>query len=187
MTLGQSGKTWRYLEQQEVGLSHLNCTSSSRRSNGRNDGHRTADLLKVGAFGGMGIALGGVAATSGSLVRGASAQDAEPKLGGTIAMSLADDDVQNFDPIIPSDNMSIWTMLLIYDQLIRVGADGNSLEPGLAGILDVSDDGLIYTFHPARMRISTTGPPAPRRTLSTGSTAWSQMTTSGWAFLYSAG
>ncbi|MER3486522.1 MAG: ABC transporter substrate-binding protein, partial [Chloroflexota bacterium] len=53
---------------------------------------------------------------------------------------------QNFDPPVPIDNMSIWTMLLIYDQLIRVGPDGQSLEPGLAKSWQVSQDGLTYTF-----------------------------------------
>lgn len=103
-------------------------------------------LLKAGALGGAGLALGGLAVNRGPLVRGAAAQDAEPKMGGSIAMSLADDDVQNFDPIIPTDNMSIWTMLLIYDTLIRVGPDGNSLEPGLATAWQKSEDGLTYTF-----------------------------------------
>lgn len=102
-------------------------------------------LLKMGAFSGAGIALGGVAANSGPLLRSAAAQDT-PKSGGSIRMSLADDDAQNFDPIIPTDNMSIWTMLLFYDTLIRVGPDGNSLEPGLAESWTHSDDGLTYTF-----------------------------------------
>lgn len=75
------------------------------------------------------------------------AQEGEPKYGGSVAMSLADDDVTTFDPIIPFDNMAIWTMLLIYDQVIRVGPDGLSLEPGLAETWDVSDDGLTYTFN----------------------------------------
>jgi peptide/nickel transport system substrate-binding protein len=35
----------------------------------------------------------------------------------------------------------------IYDQLIRVSADGISLEPALAESWDISDDGLTYTFH----------------------------------------
>jgi peptide/nickel transport system substrate-binding protein len=67
-------------------------------------------------------------------------------LGGSLAMSLADSDVQNFDPIVPTDNMSIWTMLLIYEQLIRVSPDGASLEPGLAESWERSEDGLTYTF-----------------------------------------
>ena len=79
--------------------------------------------------------------------RHVAAQDEEPKYGGSISMSLADDDVSTFDPIIPFDNMAIWTMLLIYDQVIRVGPDGLSLEPGLAETWEVSDDGLTYTFN----------------------------------------
>src|SRR5215213_9126816 len=103
-------------------------------------------FLQMGAAGGAGIALGGLATNVPMFAGSAAAQDATPKPGGSITMSLADDDVQNFDPIIPTDNMSIWTMLLIYDQLIRVGADGTSLEPGLASSWTKSDDGLIYTF-----------------------------------------
>jgi peptide/nickel transport system substrate-binding protein len=70
----------------------------------------------------------------------------QPKRGGKITMSLADGDVTNFDPIIPVDNMSIWTMLLIYDQLVRNAADGQSLEPGLAERWEISENGLNYTF-----------------------------------------
>lgn len=102
-------------------------------------------LLKAGMFAGAGIALAGALGNAGPFVQSALAQDA-PKPGGSIRMSLADDDVQNFDPIIPTDNMSIWTMLLIYDTLIRVGPDGNSLEPGLATSWTNSEDGLTYTF-----------------------------------------
>ena len=71
----------------------------------------------------------------------------QPVLGGKLSMSLSDQDVGNFDPIIPGDNMSIWTMLLIYDQTIRVAPDGQSIEPGLAEKWDISADGLTYTFH----------------------------------------
>ncbi|MBA3451251.1 MAG: ABC transporter substrate-binding protein, partial [Chloroflexia bacterium] len=73
-------------------------------------------------------------------------QDATPRSGGTLAMSLADSDVTSFDPPAPPDNMSIWTMLLFYEQLIRVAPDGVSLEPGLAESWEVSDDGKTYTF-----------------------------------------
>ncbi|MDF3043367.1 MAG: extracellular solute-binding protein family 5 [Thermomicrobiales bacterium] len=92
------------------------------------------------------LAIGGRAALS-SPARHVAAQDGEPKDGGAVTMSLADHDVENFDPIIPFDNMAIWTMLLIYDQVIRVGPDGLSLEPGLAETWEVSDDGLTYTFN----------------------------------------
>lgn len=102
-------------------------------------------MLKTAGLGASALAIGGGAALN-SPTRHALAQDEEPKYGGAVAMSLADDDVSTFDPIIPFDNMAIWTMLLIYDQVIRVGPDGLSLEPGLAESWEVSDDGLTYTF-----------------------------------------
>jgi peptide/nickel transport system substrate-binding protein len=98
---------------------------------------------------GAGAALAGAAVANGGHARVARAAQAEgtPIMGGTLTMSLADADVQSFDPIVPTDNMSIWTMLLIYDQLIRVAADGTSLEPGLAEKWERSQDNLTYTFH----------------------------------------
>jgi peptide/nickel transport system substrate-binding protein len=77
----------------------------------------------------------------------ASGAAGQPVLGGKISMSLADADVLTFDPIASSDNMSIWTDLLIYDQLMRVSADGMALEPGLAEKWEASTDGLTYTFN----------------------------------------
>lgn len=106
-------------------------------------------LLRIGAYGGAGLALGlgaGRRLPVSAAPRRRQDEDGEPKAGGTIAMSLADQDVTSFDPPVPPDNMSIWTMLLFYEQLIRVAPDGLSLEPGLAESWEVSDDGLTYTF-----------------------------------------
>ncbi len=93
---------------------------------------------------------GGGGSSSGSTAASgtqASGGGGTPKSGGKLSMSLSDHDVENFDPIIPTDNMSIWTMLLIYDQLVRVGSDGTSLEPGLAEKWDASSDNLTFTFN----------------------------------------
>src|SRR5215203_7374379 len=66
--------------------------------------------------------------------------------GGTFRFGRAEDsDV--LDPVITALNSSIWYFMSIYDQLIRVAADGISLEPSLAESWEVSDDGLTYTFH----------------------------------------
>lgn len=51
------------------------------------------------------------------------------------------------DPITPSDNITIYTILNVFEQLVRVNADGSGLEPGLAASWDISTDGLTYTFH----------------------------------------
>jgi peptide/nickel transport system substrate-binding protein len=53
----------------------------------------------------------------------------------------------NLDPVTTGLNTSIWFFMSIYDQLIRVGADGISLAPSLAENWEISDDGLTYTFH----------------------------------------
>ncbi|HEU5434522.1 MAG TPA: ABC transporter substrate-binding protein [Thermomicrobiales bacterium] len=103
-------------------------------------------LLQLGVIGG-GLALAGRVGRSPLAASLAAAQDEQPKDGGTITMSLADQDVTSFDPPMPPDNMSIWTMLLFYDQLIRPAPDGKSLEPALAESWDVSEDGKTYTFH----------------------------------------
>ncbi len=105
-------------------------------------------LLQIGAFGGGGLAIGWGGGRRLPVTSAAPAsQDATPKAGGTLTMSLADQNPTSFDPPVPPDNSSIWTMLLFYDQLIRVAPDGLSLEPGLAESWEVSDDGMTYTFH----------------------------------------
>lgn len=70
-----------------------------------------------------------------------------PKAGGTVRMSLADSDVTSFDPIVPFDNMSIWTMVHMYDQLVIPGKDGATVEPGAADSWKVSPDGKTWVLH----------------------------------------
>jgi peptide/nickel transport system substrate-binding protein len=73
-------------------------------------------------------------------------------LGGLDAAAAADlrvaiqQDATTLDPIQSSDNPSIWTELLIFDQLVRPSADGTELTPALAEKWAVSADGLEYRF-----------------------------------------
>ena len=53
----------------------------------------------------------------------------------------------NFDPAYIAENLDIWNITNIYDQLVRVSADAKVLEPALATSWDISEDGLTYTFH----------------------------------------
>jgi peptide/nickel transport system substrate-binding protein len=79
----------------------------------------------------------------------------------TVAMSLAfaalgaeaktvrvgiSNDALSMDPIASSDNPSIMTQLLIYDQLVHPSKDGTKLEPGLAESWKISPDGKEYRF-----------------------------------------
>lgn len=103
-------------------------------------------VLKTGVFGSAGLAA--LSWAPGMVSVGSTrAQDSTPTYGGSITMSLADQDIQTFDPPIPTDNMSIWTMQLVYDQLVRGNADGTEIEPGLAESWEIADDGLSATFH----------------------------------------
>ena len=87
------------------------------------------------------------AATLGTgLATHASGRTSAPKRGGILRLGQVGD-VKSFDGPIISDNNSIWTMLLIYDQLTRPTADGLSIEPSLAKSWDISPDGKTYTFH----------------------------------------
>src|SRR5690349_21640185 len=83
-----------------------------------------------------------LAATTIALVSATSALAADAP---TFRMAIAEDAL-TLDPIASSDNASIWTELLVFDQLVRPSADGTKLEPGLAEKWSVSPDGLDYTF-----------------------------------------
>ncbi len=69
-----------------------------------------------------------------------------PKPGGILRFARTQDAV-NLDPIMPLENLSIWTVLLIYDTLVRVAPDGNSYEPGLATDWTISPDGKSFVFN----------------------------------------
>lgn len=56
-------------------------------------------------------------------------------------------DTTTMDPIYAGDNVDIWVMNLVFEGLVRSTADGKSIEPCLATSWDISDDGLVYTFH----------------------------------------
>jgi peptide/nickel transport system substrate-binding protein len=95
-------------------------------------------LLQAGAF-----ALAGSAFASRAH---RTAAQATPTPGGKVIMTLYSD-VFSFDPIVPSDNPSIWTMLNVYDQLTRVAPGSLEVEPGLAESWESSDDRKTWTLH----------------------------------------
>src|ERR1700688_1560258 len=73
------------------------------------------------AFSGLGLAF---------LSRSAKADDA-PQKGGKLELGRVAD-VVSFDPVFPTDNMSIWAKLLVFQMLIRSDQTGTKLEPDLA-------------------------------------------------------
>jgi len=65
--------------------------------------------------------------------------------GGTLRYARGEDS-DNLDPVTNDGNVNIWVFMNIYDQLIRVTADGIALEPALAESWEISEDGKTYTF-----------------------------------------
>jgi peptide/nickel transport system substrate-binding protein len=102
-------------------------------------------LIQAGAFALAGSAL---AYEGGQfkLAPAAAARQEEPQSGGRVVMTMVTD-AFSLDPVVPTDNQSIWTMLNIYDQLTRVAPGSQEVEPGLAESWESSEDGLTWTFH----------------------------------------
>jgi peptide/nickel transport system substrate-binding protein len=91
----------------------------------------------------------GVALAASAEIGGfpASAQAAEtPKRGGKLVMAR-NGDVVSFEPVVPSDNMSIWAKLLIFQMLVRTNPAGDGVVPDLADKWEISSDKRTYTFH----------------------------------------
>jgi peptide/nickel transport system substrate-binding protein len=86
------------------------------------------------------------AARQSAPVARSQAAGATPTPGGTMRFARAEDST-NFDPIILPLNVDIWIVTSVYEQLVRVAANGVDLEPALAASWDISPDGLTYTFH----------------------------------------
>lgn len=97
-------------------------------------------LLQSSALGLAATALAGVGFSP--LARA----DDTPKRGGVLTMARTAD-VVSFEPVVPSDNMSIWAKLLIFQLLIRTNPSGDGVVPDLATSWDISDDKRTYTFH----------------------------------------
>lgn len=90
-----------------------------------------------------------VAAACGSAATptagGSSGPGGQPVSGGTLTFARTAD-IFTFDPYNTQDDYSIFTELQVYDRLVKLGADGKSVEPELATSWNVADDGLSATF-----------------------------------------
>jgi len=56
-------------------------------------------------------------------------------------------DSYDLDPVTAENNSNLWMFSLIVEGLVKGSNDGTSIEPALADSWDISEDGLLYTFH----------------------------------------
>src|SRR5438552_1843136 len=101
------------------------------------------DVLRRAAAGGAALALPSFpAAAAAARFR----PSAGPVHGGILRMAR-NEEAQSFDPIVPGDNGSIYSIQQIFDQLTRLNRDSSYVAPGLAESWDISPDRKTYTFH----------------------------------------
>ncbi len=74
------------------------------------------------------------------------AADSGPTQSNTLSIGWSFE-ATGLDPVGYDNNPEIWTLVNIYDQLLRVAPDGNTLVPDLATSWSVGTGGLVYTFH----------------------------------------
>jgi peptide/nickel transport system substrate-binding protein len=99
---------------------------------------------RTALLGSAAVAIAGLSG-AGPFITRARAADA-PKRGGTLIMAR-NSDIVSFEPVVPTDNMSIWAKLLIFQMLARPSPSGDGVEPDLAERWDISPDKRTYTFH----------------------------------------
>lgn len=81
----------------------------------------------------------------GAMVEGCT-PSGEVKRGGELTMARLEEPL-SLDPILITDNGSIYLQEQIFETLVVPDETGAGLAPGLAESWDASDDGLTYTFH----------------------------------------
>src|SRR5262249_26617211 len=101
-------------------------------------------LLRCAAAGGAVLALPGLVDTALAATRRRSA--GAPQRGGVLKMAR-NEEAQSFDPTVPGDNGSIYTIQQIYDQLTRIDRNSTYVAPSLAQSWTISPDRKTYTFH----------------------------------------
>lgn len=103
----------------------------------------------------MRLGGGGVLLTLPSLLAACGGDDDEAqqtttpegsiKKGGRFTMARNEEPL-SLDPIVPSDNGSIWVIYQMFDQLTTVNEDSSGVSPSIAESWEISDDGTVYTF-----------------------------------------
>lgn len=110
---------------------------------------RKQALLRFGAGGALLTLPAWLAACGGDGDGEGAAQtgtaEGEIKKGGRFSMARNEEPL-SLDPIVPSDNGSIWVIYQMFDQLTTVNEDSSGIDPSLAESWEISPDGTVYTF-----------------------------------------
>jgi len=93
------------------------------------------------------LVMGGIIGAPATSALAQSTEFVCPQTGGTLVMSYGGDP-RSLNPLYAQGANDLFITTLLADPLILGGQDwGSSIEPALAESWDISDDGLVYTFH----------------------------------------
>jgi peptide/nickel transport system substrate-binding protein len=110
---------------------------------------RKQALMRFGAGGALLSLPAWLAACGGGDEDGEAGTTTTPageiKKGGRFSMARNEEPL-SLDPLVPSDNGSIWVIYQMFDQLTTVNEDSSGIAPSIAESWDLSPDGTIYTF-----------------------------------------
>jgi peptide/nickel transport system substrate-binding protein len=87
-----------------------------------------------------------LAACSHAGPRFEAAGNSSPRDGGVLRFSI-NDQVSTFDPTIEIDEVSGYVVHAVFDTLVAYAPASVELVPSLAERWEISDNGLVYTFH----------------------------------------
>lgn len=92
------------------------------------------------------LAISGCGAADEGEPNGQPAAGADQAVRGGVLTLARPADIFTFDPVSSTDDNSIFTQMEIYDSLVKLGDDGQTIEPELATEWVTTDDGLNTTF-----------------------------------------
>lgn len=110
---------------------------------------RKRAILRFGAAGALVALPGWLAACGGDGDEEGQQTGTTPtgdvKKGGRFSMARNEEPL-SLDPLVPSDNGSIWVIYQMFDQLTTVNEDSSGIAPSIAESWEISPDGTVYTF-----------------------------------------
>lgn len=110
---------------------------------------RKQAILRFGAAGALVALPGWLAACGGDGDEEGQQTGTTPagdiKKGGRFSMARNEEPL-SLDPLVPSDNGSIWVIYQMFDQLTTVNEDSSGTAPSIAESWEISPDGTVYTF-----------------------------------------
>lgn len=112
-------------------------------------------LLRRAAVGGVMLSLPALPSIAEAADRGLAGLGA---VRGGILKMARNEEAQSFDPVVPGDNGSIYSIQQIFDQLTRLNRDSTFIVPGLAESWTISPDRKTYTFRLRSARFSNGAP-----------------------------